>query len=450
MSLKCGCSLRVSALLLLIFNLIDLTGFAQTTGRANAGVAQISNQQRAEQERENLRKREAWFLRGRLFQGHTAPQLLMKAQQQRAALRLRSQQIRGLPRMSAAGRDTTSPGWTSLGPSPLRSVTTWGDEQDYGVVTGRATAVAVDQNDVTGNTVYVGGAFGGVWKSTTAANQDITKVRWKALIDEQPTQAVGAIAIDPEDSNIVLVGTGEANSTSDSYYGLGILRSADGGNSWTLISSANNGLRPFHGLAFAKIAFNSDNPTIVVAATASASEGMLVGAEQPANDGSACADRSTIATCRGLYYSYDSGQTWAQVAMVDPGGAPDNGSASDVVYNPSERRFYAWSRGHGLYWSADGMTFTRAADQGTDAKGVVQPVAAVNLGACPTTSANVQTCPMYRGQIALVPGRDEMYVWFVDASTMPVNGGIYQTKDGGQTWEKLDTTGIDDCGDSAG
>ena len=67
MSLKCGCSLRVSALLLLIFNLIDLTGFAQTTGRANAGVAQISNQQRAEQERENLRKREAWFLRGRLF-----------------------------------------------------------------------------------------------------------------------------------------------------------------------------------------------------------------------------------------------------------------------------------------------------------------------------------------------------------------------------------------------
>ena len=112
----------------------------------------------------------------------------------------------------------------------MKSVTIAGDDGDYGLVTGRATTVVVDQNDPSGNTVYLGGAYGGVWKSTSAANSDITKVFWKPIIDDQATVAVGAIAVQPGNGNVVLVGTGEANSSTDSYYGLGILRSADAEN----------------------------------------------------------------------------------------------------------------------------------------------------------------------------------------------------------------------------
>src|SRR5205823_10765272 len=101
---------------------------------------------------------------------------------------------------------------------------------------------AVDQGDATGNTVYIGAAFGGVWKSTSAAAADPNAVTWTQLLDQQPTLAVGAIAIQPGttgNSAVVLVGTGEPNSSADSYYGMGILRSTDGGNTWaTNISGA--------------------------------------------------------------------------------------------------------------------------------------------------------------------------------------------------------------------
>ncbi|HVZ16505.1 MAG TPA: hypothetical protein VG897_05275, partial [Terriglobales bacterium] len=461
MLVKYGSSFRFLALIIFICIFSILTIPAQERPERKEGrvprtriADHDADRGRQNGDRENPRERSKWFMRGRLYKGHAAPQMLMRAQQQRHQLRMRAtkalQQRAEQRTFGLENYGTILPVWTELGPSPLRSVTTAGDDQDYGWATGRTTAVAVDQNDLTGNTVYIGGAYGGVWKSTNAANADITKVRWKPITDDQPTLAVGAIAINPVDSNIVLVGTGEANNSGDSYYGLGILRSNDAGNSWTLISEANSGLRRFHGLAFAKIAFDSDNPAIVVAATASSSEGITVGGEDPPNDVIACKSLSQTATCRGLYYSYDSGQTWSQVQMVDPGGTPDNGSASDVIYNPQQQRFYAWSRAHGLYTSVDGITFTRAADQGTGSRGVVQPAAVINLLNCPTSPMNLTTCPMYRGQIAVVPGRDEMYVWFVDSSSTPVDGGIYRTTDGGKTWLQLDTSGIDDCGDSLG
>lgn len=408
-------------------------------------------------DRENPVGREQWFMRGRTSQGQPAPQLLIRAQRQREQLRLRNFQARQLKAADRALKPNVSSnasfGWMELGPSPLRSVTTTGDNGDYGLVTGRVTAVAVDQGDPSGNTVYVGGAYGGVWKSTTAANPDPTKVVWKPVTDDQATLAIGAIAVSPADSNLLLVGTGEANSSSDSYYGLGILRSTDAGNSWSLITSANNGLRPFHGLAFAKIAFKSDNPSIIVAATAAASQGITVGAEQPANNAAMCANSTATATCRGLYYSYDSGQTWNQAAMIDntsTNAAPDNGSASDVLYNPQEQLWYAFSRAHGMYTSADGITFTRAADQGTASGVIIQPASGINLTNCPSSPPNLTTCPTYRAQITQVPGRDEMYVWFVDSSSTPVDGGIYRTTDGGKTWTTLNRATIDTCGDSNG
>jgi len=55
---------------------------------------------------------------------------------------------------------------------------------------------------------------------------------------------------------------------------------------------------------------------------------------------------------------------------------------------------------------------------------------------------------MYRGEFAVVPSRNEMYVWYVDASDH--DQGIWQTMDGGTTWTQLSDTGITNCGDISG
>jgi hypothetical protein len=160
-------------------------------------------------------------------------------------------------------------------------------EYNYGWVSGRATATAIDPADATGNTVYIGGAYGGVWKSTNAgpASPSPANVIWQPVTDNQATLAVGAIAIQPGNNStndsVILVGTGEANSSSDSYYGLGILRSANAGATWTLISTDTTGTRSFAGMAFSKIAFSSAAPSLAVAATAGASEGIIEGLADP-------------------------------------------------------------------------------------------------------------------------------------------------------------------------
>ncbi|MGB9490738.1 MAG: hypothetical protein WCA92_09745 [Terriglobales bacterium] len=140
--------------------------------------------------------------------------------------------------------------WVALGPAPLLS-----DQNFYGAVAGRTTAIAIDPTDATGNTIYVASASGGVWKSTNAANTTATNVTWTALTDQQASLVNGAVSVKP-DGSVVLVGTGEPDNAADSYYGVGILRSTNHGASWTLIPAAtgNNPPLSFAGLGFAKFA----------------------------------------------------------------------------------------------------------------------------------------------------------------------------------------------------
>lgn len=140
--------------------------------------------------------------------------------------------------------------WTPLGPMPLASDATGNGTQDYRQVAGRATAVAIDPADVTGNTVYIGGAQSGVWKSTNAADNTPSNVIWTALTDDQATLSIGSIAVQSGNTGVILAATGEANNSGDSYFGLGMLRSADFGATWNLIPAANSGALPFSGLGW--------------------------------------------------------------------------------------------------------------------------------------------------------------------------------------------------------
>src|SRR5262245_26821840 len=82
-------------------------------------------------------------------------------------------------------------------------------------------------------TIWAGAAGGGVWRS------DDSGQHWRALWHDQPTLNIGALAIDPTNPAILYCGTGEANLSADSYPGVGIFRTTDGGESWHILAPAS-------------------------------------------------------------------------------------------------------------------------------------------------------------------------------------------------------------------
>ncbi len=423
--------LRSLPVFILVLSCVSAISIVQAQG-AKQRVAETSV---PDSDADHAKERNEWFFRGRIVPGKPSAELRRRAYQ--AKLRTRARRVAALATASAIEQAAAlSVPWTPLGPVPLASDASGNGTQDYRQVAGRATSVAIDPADPSGNTVYIGGAQGGVWKSSTAANTTANSVTWTPLTDDQATLSIGAIAIQPGNTNpanaAILAATGEANNSADSYFGLGILRSANAGNTWTLISTANDGALSFSGLGGTRMAFSTVTSSTVVVAMATTSEGLVDGAV-------------TASTTRGLYTSLDAGQTWTYDALVDPGGATDATSATSVVYNTSAGEFFTAVRYHGFYSSPDGVTWTRLANQ---------PGGSVlSTTACPPQStSNSYACPIYRAEITVLPGRNEMYVWFISLSSTgsPVDGGIWQSLNGGASWTSIPDTAITNCGDPDG
>ena len=106
--------------------------------------------------------------------------------------------------------------WNSLGPAPATG-------GEFSPVTGRVMTVAVDPSDSTGNTVLLGGAMGGIWRSTDAG------ATWTSVGDQNASLAMGSLAFAPSNAATVYAGTGELSLGFDTYYGAGVLKSTDHG-----------------------------------------------------------------------------------------------------------------------------------------------------------------------------------------------------------------------------
>ncbi len=311
---------------------------------------------------------------------------------------------------------TLSAAWTPLGPGQVASPL-------YGNVTGRVTALALDPADATGNTLYLGTTGGGIWKSTNAAGA-ASAVTFTPLTDTLPvfspggavlpSLSIGAMAMS---NGVLLAGTGDPNDATDSYYGEGILRSVDGGVTWTLAQQSLDGVAGNHsflGLAVSGIAFSSANPSLVVAAFSESAEGDVVHAA------------NTLNSVMGLYWSSDGGVTWQMATIQDgnqtvltplPIGGNGGGHAvTSVVWNPVRQQFYAAVRSHGYYQSADGQTWTRLAHQ---------PGTGLTTTACPPIgSSGSSVCPIFRGVLAVQPTTGDTFALTVDLANR--DQGLYQ------------------------
>jgi hypothetical protein len=268
------------------------------------------------QSAELIRKRAEWFFRQRTTQnGHIPGQLLLKAfAQNQQVIRERGTFLGS--RISAYASNASQQNmWMPLGPQPTAAT------EFYGNVSGRVTALAADPCDATGNTVYAGGADGGVWVSFNAFKGN--PATWQPLTDNQPSLATGALAINPAScgnfnghaqSKLIIVGTGESNFAQDNIYGAGVLHSTDGGQTWiqdsTFTGPATRG-EFASGPYVAALAIQPNNPNPVIFAAVQGTDFSAGGSLRS-----------------GVYRSADSGAHWTR---TQPGSA----SAADGPFNPA-------------------------------------------------------------------------------------------------------------------
>jgi len=307
--------------------------------------------------------------------------------------------------------------WQSLGPAAVETA-------NFGLVTGRVTALALDPSDATGNRLYLGTTGGGVWAAQNAGTSNASTVEFTPLTDQlsalngatDASTSIGALTVQPGGTGVILAGTGDPNDALDSYYGGGILRSTDGGNTWSLIThtfDAEDGLGfqdfSFLGEGFAGFAWSTANTQVVVAAVSQAYEGAVVNAVESGT------------SYEGLYYSQDSGATW-HLATIEDGASnyvqgpavafasPDGNAATSVVWNSVRKMFYAAVRFHGYYQSADGVTWTRmTAQPGGSSTTLKTSLCPANLGEVGSIA-----CPIFRGTLAVNPSTGDTFAWTVD------------------------------------
>lgn len=300
--------------------------------------------------------------------------------------------------------------WQPLGPAQVKTTR-------YGLVTGQITSIATDPSDSTGNTVFVGTAGGGVWYSKNAAGP-ASQVSFTPLTDsisdfappKVGSLSIGAVSVQPGGTGVVLAGTGNPNSGTGSYFGVGILRSGDGGKSWSLIPTAGDviagSVESFSGSAFAGFAWSTKNTNLVVAAVTDAASIAHQGSPADASD-----------SILGLYYSTNAGVTWTLASIFDGTTeiegpdleeTTDGNAVTSVVWNPVRKMFYAAIRYHGYYESSDGQNWTRL---------TAQPGSGLNSAAlCPSNvgASGAKDCPIQRGALAVQPETGDTFALTVD------------------------------------
>ena len=127
--------------------------------------------------------------------------------------------------------NTTS--FVALGPKPLR-MTGCSGCYDYGFTSGRINDLVIDP--VATNVAYAASVGGGVWKTTTCCSN---ATAWNVVTDDPlvNSTSIDTLALDPSNHDTICAGTGDLNYGSFSMGSQGVLKSTNGGATWTVLGT---------------------------------------------------------------------------------------------------------------------------------------------------------------------------------------------------------------------
>ena len=232
---------------------------------------------------------------------------------------------------------------------------------------------------------FAAAASGGVWRTDNAGTT------WTPVFDDQGSYSIGCLAMDPDNPNVVWVGSGENNSQRSVSFGDGVYKTLDGGSSWT-----NLGLKDSEHIGM--IAIDPRDTDVVYVAA----QGPLW---RSGGD-------------RGLYKTTDGGATWTKILDIS-----EHTGVSEVVIDPRypdtiyavayQRRRHVWTLINGgpesgIHKSTDGGKTWRELSNG---------LPSVDLG---------------RIGLALSPADPDTIYAIVEAAQG--KGGVFRSTDRGENW----------------
>ncbi|GJG88796.1 hypothetical protein tb265_39770 [Gemmatimonadetes bacterium T265] len=252
-------------------------------------------------------------------------------------------------------------------------------------------------------TFFVSSVAGGIWKTTNGGTT------FRPVFDDQRVISMGALAIAPSDTQQVWAGTGEQNSRNTIEPGRGVYKSTDGGMTWKPV-----GLEKTQHVG--RIAVHPTDPNVVYVAA--------LGAAWAANPE------------RGLYKTEDGGATWKLAKFVSP-----RAGFVDVAIdprNPNTVWAASYERVRGPYFLTSGGPGS-ALWKSTDAGATWSEVRG---GGFPETQKG-------RISLSIFPQDPNVVYALVEADSVrgrkvpkgtakqKLGNGLYRTRDGGRTWEKM-------------
>jgi hypothetical protein len=322
-------------------------------------------------------------------------------------------------------------------------------------VAGRVTSLAAAPDGL-----FLGAADGGVWKSTDKG------AHWTPKTDKQGTLSIGALLVVGTDSYTIYAGTGEANTSSDSYAGVGVIASTDKGDTWSRVGGselngalifrlAQNGSTILAATSHGLYSFDGTSWTAVLQPAGPPSGGnfnLKVGnmitdvAVVPGTGGGqvlAVAGWRGGAATNGLYLSTDGGAKDTFNFIANPQGwvPPQAEGRTTLAYSPAGDRAYAIVQSpyllnvgtngktllQGVYESANGNPngpWTKiATSEKLQASGSAQKISLIGKGYGPGIQA------WYNQFLAVDPNnKDHLYLGLEE---------VYETQNAGSGWNTI-------------
>lgn len=253
------------------------------------------------------------------------------------------------------------------------------------LTSGRISDFAV--NPLNKSEFYVATSSGGVWKTVNAGTT------FKPIFDNKGSYSIGCITMDPNNTNVLWVGTGENNNQRSVAYGDGVYKSEDGGKSWT-----NVGLKNSEHIGMIAID-PGDSDVVYVAAY-----GPLWSAGSD----------------RGLYKTTDGGKNWEAILTIDEHTGisevhldPCN---PDVIYAVAhQRRRHVWT----YLGGGPGSAIYKSKDEGATFAKINKGLPGGDLGRIGLAVSPVDPNTLY----AIVEAQGD-------------KGGFYRSTNAGASWER--------------